>query len=320
MGIFKYIDKSNATLTSRAVYRSRTLTTSSVGLKVVQYRSGSRDNFPYKYSESGSYWASLHTLFYSSGSLQYKKIDGQNTGSARQWWDEQSTLHSPNFHQNKFFTSGSIFSIPQVYFGETITPGTFRIIDNSTSKENTIRDDGYGNLYPVGNSISQSNTSPSSSDNYIGNVFYKSGIVTITDTGSYSSSIKYTDVGIKNYQITFQGSHILHTQEYVVSIQPQEFNSTMNFTARGRVSGSKHLEGSQVLYSPHLLPMLTGSGWLPYMTTIYLYSSQQTIKGDDIRHPQRQAPLLDPVIIAKVPRPIKMRDDVPITFRIRFDI
>ena len=55
-----------------------------------------------------------------------------------------------------------------------------------------IRDDGYGQLYDYNYSASFAAGTPSSngSGSCVGNVFYEHGIVTITDTGSY------TDVGL----------------------------------------------------------------------------------------------------------------------------
>ena len=56
--------------------------------------------------------------------------------------------------------------------------------DNSTSKTVIIQDDSSGNLYAPSASVSASALSLSGSSNYIGNIFYELGVVTITDTGS----------------------------------------------------------------------------------------------------------------------------------------
>ena len=66
----------------------------------------------------------------------------------------------------------------------------------------------------------------------------------------------------------------------------------MNLTATSEVSGTRILRAN-----------LTGSNWAPHMTTIKLYS------GDD----------LVPVMVARYPQPIKMRDDMTLIFKIRQD-
>ena len=66
----------------------------------------------------------------------------------------------------------------------------------------------------------------------------------------------------------------------------------MNPTATVNVSGSNLLRAN-----------LTGSNWSPYMTTIKFYS------GNDFY----------PVMIARYPQPIKMRDDMTLIFKIRQD-
>jgi hypothetical protein len=195
-------------------------------------------------------------------------------------------------HSNKFHSSGSVLSIPQKYFGEEIKQGSFKLTDNSTSKEIIIQDDGFGNLYAIGASITSSNNSISSSDNYVGNIFYKNGVVAITETGSYSASISYTDVTKTNYNVKFESTQTIFVQEYTLKINPNEFNATMNPTATVNVSGSNLLRAN-----------LTGSNWSPHMTTIKFYS------GDDFY----------PVMIARYPQPIKMRDDLTLIFKIRQD-
>ena len=155
-----------------------------------------------------------------------------------------------------------------------------------------IKDDKFGNLFAVGATITSSNNSISSSDNYVGNIFYKDGVVTITETGSYSASISYTDVTRKNYNVEFESTQTIFVNEYTLKINPNEFNATNNPTATSEVSGTRILRAN-----------LTGSNWSPHMTTIKFYSD------DDFY----------PVMIARYPQPIKMRDDITLIFKIRQD-
>ena len=72
--------------------------------------------------------------------------------------------------------------IPVIYYGDRIKPKSLTLKDNSKSHTTiTIKDDGKGNLYSIGNTISESNTAPSSSDNYVGNIFYETGLINITE-------------------------------------------------------------------------------------------------------------------------------------------
>jgi len=327
MSTFKPIDKSNVSITETKLYKKQSLHSGSDGINSIQYRSGSLLVGANNRSDiSGSYWESLRVLYYLSGSLE-----GSGSNATR-YNRPPSSLANWSFYDNpqrvnKFFSSGSILSIPQKYFGESIKPKSFKLVDNSTSKEVTIQDDGRGNLYPVGNSDSQSITSPSSSDNYIGNIFYNQGVITITDTGSYSSSINYTDVTISNYTLEFSSTQTVYTYEYIVTIQPNEFNYTMNTTARALRSGSNSADGMYINRSPWLHPQFTGSKtsddpWWPgtYINEIQLYSSNaQTLGSYEVGRNQ-MIPLTEPVIVANLPRPIKMRDDMSMTFKIRVDI
>ena len=327
MSTFKPIDKSGVSITETKLYKKQSLHSGSDGINSIQYRSGSlltgannRSNI------SGSYWESLRVLYYLSGS-----IEGSSSNATR-YNQPPSSLANWSFYDNpqrvnKFYISGSILSIPQKYFGEKIKPKSFKLVDNSTSKEVTIQDDGRGNLYSVGNSDSQSTTSPSSSDNYIGNIFYNHGIATITDTGSYSSSINYTDVTTNNYTLEFSSTQTVYTHEYIITIQPNDFNFTMNTTARVLRSGSNSSDGMYINRSPWLHPQFTGSKtsddpWWPgtYINEIQLYSSNTEVLGSYEVGRNRMIPLTEPVIVANLPRPIKMRDDMSMIFKIRVDI
>ena len=44
----------------------------------------------------------------------------------------------------------NVISIPQELFGETISKKSIRLVDNDTSPQIILQDDGYGNLYDVG--------------------------------------------------------------------------------------------------------------------------------------------------------------------------
>ena len=289
MSIYKEIKSSDISVVPVRTNKLFKLSSSLDTIQSIQFRSGSNNL-------SGSYWNSLRLNFYLSGSdlaIEDKKFNNPHHSQIGTHYNPNNTNNPiDEQHSNKFHSSGSILSIPQKYFGEKIKQGSFKLTDNSTSKEVIIKDDGFGNLFAVGASITQSNTSISSSDNYVGNIFYNNGVVVITETGSYSASISYTDITTDNYKVQFESTQTIFVQEYTLKINPNEFNTTNNPTATVNVSGSNVLRAS-----------LTGSNWSPHMTTIRFYSD------DDFY----------PVMIARYPQPIKMRDDMTLIFKIRQD-
>ena len=103
------------------------------------------------------------------------------------------------------YPSSSLIQIPSKYYGEKIKQKSFQFTDlnnpDNDGHNPTIVDDGFGNLYSTNAHHSQSSaTSISSSDNYVGNIFYDKGLAVITETGSWSGSVDYSDLGT-NYNI-----------------------------------------------------------------------------------------------------------------------
>jgi len=107
--------------------------------------------------------------------------------------------------------------------------------------------------------------------------------------------------------------------ETTVRIEPNEFNRSINSTAKTFISGSPTVggnEGSDINESPILKPKLSGSGWSPYITSIQLYSSHRNTL--DIT--SRLAPITEPVLIAHLPRAIQVPTDQTLTFKVRIDL
>jgi hypothetical protein len=305
MFVFKNI--SGVTRNSRVTNHTHNLNSGSTGVSSTQYISGSLNE---------KYWKSLNTLFYTSGSPVLTS-------------DSKYQFHTSNFtmydnlnpqHLNKFhggYDSGSIISIPIHYIGERIAKKTFILTDKSYTDNSginpIIKDDGYGNLYSTNAHHSQSSTTAiSSSDNYVGNIFYDSGIVTITETGSWSGSVNYSNLtSASNYTLEFGSTQTIGTTEYSVTIDPTDFNHSMNYSLRCLPSNSTSTFeeatssfGSTIVSNPYLCSEFTGSDWHPYITTIALYN-----KGE-----------IDPVIIARLPRPIMKSKKIATTFKIKLDL
>ena len=200
-------------------------------------------------------------------------------------------LNQDKMFFDKFYSSGSVISLPQSDFGDKIKPGTFTLTDNSTATEITIVDDLNGNLYaPSAPSSSDSSYSLSSSVNYVGNIFYELGVFTIVETGSYDGTNKYSDVTSGDYTINYKGVHDLSTQEYVCTALPNELNQTQNITIF-KPNGAGKLKDH-----------LTGSLFPAYVTEIGLYDNAEDLIG-----------------IARLSKPIPKSRKIPMRFFVRMD-
>ena len=288
MYVFGEIDKSSKIIENNIVNYTQNLTTSSVGINSIKIVSG---------SISQSYWKSLNVMFYTSGSPIYsgenKFAKPSSNLSIQQRVGEQ---YLTKYHN---YPSSSILQIPQRYYGERIKETTFKFTDlnNSDSSGNNpiIKDDGKGNLYSTNAHHSQSTNNASHSDNYVGNIFYDKGLAVITETGSWSGSVDYSDLAT-NFKLDFDSYDTITTHEYNVTLLPQAYNASTNWTLRS---------GSYSLSTPFLANEFTGSDFQPYISQINLYQA-----GD----------YDTPVIQATLPRPIKKSDKINTRFKIKLDI
>ena len=261
----------------------------------------------------------IHVLYYTSGSGRFNH---PTQNGLIDKWDSPSYNFSHNGsvrnkqYVNKFhgYISGSIVSISQQYFGDKIKPESFELTDPNY-KDNSgislkIKDDGNGNLYSSNAHHSQSAaTSISSSDNYVGNIYYDTGLAIITETGSWSGSVNYSDVTSQgDYEVQFKSTHTIFTREYSIEINPKEFNHSTNYTLRGFLSGSgKSLptDSGSLLSNPYLYADFTGSEFQPYITTIGLYTKDN---------------IYEPVIVSRLPKPLRVSDKVTTTIKLRLDM
>ena len=293
MYVFGEIDKSSTIIEDNVVNYKQNLSSSTDGVSTIKIVSGSQNT---------NYWSSLNVLFFSSGSPIYqneiKFSQPSNNLAIKQ------NLKNQFLSKYHGYPSSSLITIPSFYYGEKIKEATFQFVDVSESnKDNNgnspiIRDDGFGNLYSTNAHHSQSNNNSSSIDNYVGNIFYDKGLAIITETGSWSGSVKYSDLAV-NYNLVFDSTHTIVTHEYSVNILPNEFNHSTNYTLRD--SGSIPLDlGTQNLKNVH-----TASNFQPYITQIKLYQ-----EGD----------YEEPVIQANLPKPIRKSDKLNMTFKIKLDI
>ena len=300
MFVFKEINKSSTVIERNVVNYTQNLNTASAGINVIQVTSGSKNN---------EYWQSLNVLFYSSGSTVYG-ISGSNEpkfGSISSNLSLKQNIGKQHLTKFHGYPSSSIIQIPSTYYGDKIREKSFVFTDlnNSDNDGNNpiIKDDGKGNLYSTNansnfGTLTASNNSITSSDNYVGNIFYNQGLAVITETGSWSGSVNYSDLGT-NYTLKLDSSTTITTHEYDVTINPNEYNRSTNYTLRSPISGSLQLS------TKYIASTFTSSDFQPYITQIYLW---------------KDGHFDEPVIQANLPKPIRKSNKIPITFKIKLDL
>jgi hypothetical protein len=200
----------------------------------------------------------------------------------------------------------AVFSIPQIYYGEGIKPGTVVLEDEQLGR--TYTDDGYSNL-KYGNQIK-------------GNIFYDRGLVVVAKD-IVSGSV------LSQFTLNFRSTKTIYENEIFISVLENEFNFSQNPTAVNETDGvvntytvqrpgsirpgdlvnkSFYNAGTKIIntefnnYEDYVSLDPTGSFLAPYITTIGLYDNE-----------------LNMVAVAKLPQPIKSTPDYPINFIIRFD-
>ena len=294
MYVFGEIDKSSTVIESNTVNYVQNLSASSAGIQSIKIHSGSLNN---------NYWNSLNVLFYTSGSPTYISESKFTTPSSNLSLNQNiGKQFLTKYHG---YPTSSLITIPSQYYGEKIKKGSFQLTDLNNPDNNgnnpIIIDDGFGNLYSTNAHHSQSTTAASSSDNYVGNIFYDKGLAVITETGSWSGSVDYSDLAT-NFNLKFDSFNTITTYEYNVTLLPQDFNLTTNYSIRNVLTtDTKPL----TLETSTLASTFTGSDFQPYITTINLYQ-----EGD----------YDTPVIQATLPRAIRKSDKINTRFKIKLDI
>jgi len=294
MFIFKNINNTSTVIEQNLVHYQQNFNTSSAGISSIKIVSGSTNN---------NYWQSLNVLFYSSGSPSYDDKERFSRPSSNFALNNKTKpQHLSKFHG---YPNISVITISQQSYGEKIKPGSFELIDLENPDNNnnnpTIVDDGFGNLYSTNAHHSQSTSAASSSDNYVGNIFYDKGLAIITETGSWSGSVNYSDLAT-NYTVKLDSSNMITTYNYDVTINPTEYNLSTNYSLRAPlINDSEPLS----LSTRFLKAPFTSSDFSPYITSIKLYQ-------DGVYD--------EPVIEATLPKPIRKSKQIATTFKIKLDI
>ena len=236
-------------------------------------------------STSASYYKFARINFYLSGSDLASVNPKFNT-----YQTVGNKLNNDKMFFDKFYKTGSFVSIPQSQFGDRIKRSSFTLTDNSTSATIKIIDDGNGNLYAPNASFSQSVNALSSSDNYVGNIFYDVGIFAITETASYDGTNNYSDVTSGTYTVTYKGARDISTHEWSCDTLPNEMNLTENITIF-KPGGAGDLKDN-----------LTSSLFPTYITEVGLYDDKKNLMG-----------------LARLSKPIPKSTKIPMRFYVRMD-
>ena len=335
--MLKNIDPTNKSIKPFKVHKDFTLTNndSGSGHFVLKAESGSIYNFQtgsaasqsfgtYNVTSSKFTMGTFYNLpnWHSINQLYYKRKNDPfgNFGNKR---NTNRELNS----------TARIFSVPRNLFGEQIKPGSINLSVTTNGVTYDLRDDFDGNIYDFAHSASFAAFKSSSFDrtqgvqsngsgSEVGNVIYEHGQIIITDTGSYSNV--GTDTA---HTLKYKATQTIYEHEYMVTIEPHEFNKTMNISTTLDRSGSLTLaEGSVSMsnfFPPGDQPTGAGTGsfkslynaastyegfathseFKPYCSTVGLYNDKEEL-----------------LAIGKLAKPIRLNNDVTTNIVVRFDI
>ena len=128
-----------------------------------------------------------------------------------------------------------------------------------------------------------------SGQNFVGNVFYSQGLMTITNREQrYRNSFKSPE----SCSVRYKGDITIYEHEITCNVNKGEFTHTLNRSARVNFDTNNE----------NVLPELTGSNFAPYVTTVGLYDDEYNL-----------------IAIGKLSEPVQNDPDVELTFVVRFD-
>lgn len=119
---------------------------------------------------------------------------------------------------------------------------------------------------------------------YVGNVFYNHGMITLTSNGSKFGKID---------KASFRGTHTIWETEVSCTVSPGEFGMSSNPSLQEYDSNT-----NQYVYKP----LVTGSSFKPYITTIGLYDDYGRL-----------------LVVGKLSTPIQTPNNMDTTFIVRYD-
>ena len=198
--------------------------------------------------------------------LPFEDLSGPTTSAGR-----YENYLQTDLTYERYFPTGSgsqitVYSIPKKLYGDKIQPNSFRLVDSSNNV--TLTDDGEGNLI--------ADTTPIS---IVGNIIYQHGVAVITkDTSENRIGIVESFANSAHVTCCFSSSYTIYETQYKCTINPSEYNFSLNETL---LSGSSSfIYESSSYYQPEgdkLVDFATSSDFNPYITGVGLYNDQKEL-------------------------------------------
>lgn len=160
----------------------------------------------------------------------------------------------------------AVYSFPKNLYGDKIQPNTFKI--EEAYRNICLTDDGEGNLI--------ANTTPAS---IVGNIIYQHGVAVITkDNSEGTTGIVQSFATSSFVSCSFSSSYTIYETQYKCTINPSEYNFSLNETL---LSGSSSfIFESSSYYQPEgdtLVNFATASNFNPYITGVGLYNDNKEL-------------------------------------------
>jgi hypothetical protein len=279
----------------------------------IPYVSGSDETGFIKSQSKSLVYNSIKQLYYTNYLLNSNgspvttasfNIDGTITSTGGAYQPMYYNYRDNTLPAERYFPSSSgeqigVISIPSNLFGEYIKPGTFSYtyhltkgpISGSSSRIQTITDDGEGRLFRRGERI--------------GDIIYQHGLAIITNVaeGAYGTSYSFSNYGVgiygdeigdilsgSNATCSFQSTITVYESQYKCTLNPNEFTYTQNPSA---ISGSLN---SGIVYD-----FLTGSYFQPYITSVGLYNNaNQLVAVGKLSQPLQSSNVSDTTILVNL--------------------
>lgn len=206
---------------------------------------------------------------------------------------------TPLFITESVVISGSAPSTIEVLDNIYSVPINPFIVSSSTNPDDDVKEEWLGYTFeytnPIGNEVETLTiTSINTDDNSItvnnGQGLFQVGTYDAQD--KQDTSVTYNTTTTSGGSVNFKNTHLIFENEFHCTVEEDEFNFTLNPTARKNKS----------INNGDLANFATGSNFKPYVTTIGLYNEEGEL-----------------LVIGKMAQPIRMSDETDTTFVVRFD-
>ena len=198
--------------------------------------------------------------------LPFEDLSGPVSSAGRYENYLQTDLTFERYFPTASGANIAVYSIPKNLYGDKIQPNTFELEDAVRSI--SITDDGEGNLI--------ANTTPAS---IVGNIVYQHGVAVITKDSSEGITGIVQSFATGSYiSCNFSSSYTIYETQYKCTINPSEYNFSLNETL---ISGSSSfIYESSSYYQPQeskIVNFATSSDFSPYITGVGLYNDNKEL-------------------------------------------